>query len=304
MIILAIYKLNILKMYLLSGSSNQNLAKDVAIITKTQIIERTIHTFTDGEIKITLKNQNLASEHVTILQTISNSNQLIELCFLIDALKASGVKKISLIVPYLFYARQDTPKKGEAFVPSVIIKILENSGINDITYLDLHSNKVQNIFSIPNRELNITPLLTNIITKNCIIVAPDSGAAKRAKNVSAYFGLDLVHIEKNRSEKGKVFSKLEEHKVQNKNCFIIDDIIDSGNTLLETVKVLKNQGASSIKAFCTHGVLSNDHWLNLCDSDLDHLFITNSIDIEAKVKNFDKISIINLSSLISQFLEK
>jgi ribose-phosphate pyrophosphokinase len=291
-------------MYLLSGSTNSSLAKKVADLSGVPLLERDIENFMDGEIKILLKNYNLADKHITILQTLASSNHLMELCLLVDILKNSKVKKISVVIPYLFYTRQDKPKSGEAFSPKVVIKILEASGINDITFLDLHSTKIENLFSIPTKKLEVAPLLQGIITKDSILVAPDAGGTERAETIAQYFNLPLVHIEKTRLAKRKVSSKLEENNVFGKDCFIIDDIIDSGNTLCAAAKTLKDHGAKTVKAFCTHGVLSKDAWRNLDDSFLDHLFITNSLDVETKVQNISSISVINLAPLISQSLEK
>jgi ribose-phosphate pyrophosphokinase len=213
-------------------------------------------------------------------------------------------KKISLVIPYLFYTRQDKPKPGEAFSPKVIIKILETSGVNNITFLDLHSTRIESLFSISIQKLEIQTLLKDIVTKDLIIVAPDFGGIERSENIAKYFNLQLVHVDKTRLEAGKVSAKLQETNIQNKNCLIIDDIIDSGNTICEAARILKDHGAKTVKAFCTHGILSNDSLTNIATSHLDHLFITNSIDTAEKIRNIKKISVIDLAPLIAKSLGK
>lgn len=291
-------------MYLLSGSSNQSLTENISRITGIPLLERDIKTFMDGETKILIRNPStLQKKHITIIQTITNSAHLIELCLLVDSLKSSGISKISLIAPYLFYSRQDKPKPGEPFSPHVIIKIIESSGIADITFIDLHSKKVEELFTIPTKKLSTISLLTNIINKESVIVAPDKGGVERAEETAHYFNTSLVHITKERLEHGKVLSKLEEKEIHNKDCFIVDDIIDSGNTICEAAKTLKIHGARTVNSFCTHGILSKNALPNLKDSELDHLFITNSINMPQEIKDFDKISIIDLAPLISKTLK-
>ncbi|MBP9792161.1 MAG: ribose-phosphate pyrophosphokinase [Rickettsiales bacterium] len=290
-------------MRLLSGSSNQKLAQKIIELTGIKNLEREIYNFMDGEIKVSLQDDNLNRKHIIILQTLSSSNHLIELCLLIDALKNANAKKISLVIPYFFYTRQDKPKPGEAFSPKVIIKILETSGINDITFLDLHSTKIENLFSIPTKKLEINTMLKDIITKDSIIVAPDFGGIPRSENIAKNFNLELIHVDKIRLEAGKVSAKLQETNIKNKNCLIIDDIIDSGNTICETARILKDHGAQTVKAFCTHGVLSKDSLSNITNSYLDHLFITNSIDTEEKIRNVKKISVIDIAPLIAKSIE-
>lgn len=286
-------------MYILSGSSNESLAKEIASLTKAKLIDRNVERFSDGEIKILIKD-SVSNQNVTIVQTLSSSNHLLELLFLIEALKAQKVKKISVIIPYLFYSRQDNPKIGEPLSPKVIIKILEASGINEVICLDLHSKKILNLFSIPVKHMGTARLLENIIKPDYVIIAPDAGGVNRARNVAKHFNLPLVSIKKTRLKSGKVSSTLEINGLKDKDCFIIDDIIDSGNTICEAANVLVDKGAKTVQAFCTHALLSNKAIQNIENSKLDHLFITNSIDTSSKISK--KISVISIAPLISEYI--
>lgn len=291
-------------MHLLSGSSNLPLAKKLISLAKGQMIDREIKNFADKEIKVKLKDDKLKNQHITILETLSNSDQLIELCLLIDAAKNEGAKKISVIIPYLFYSRQDKPKTGEPFSPNVIIKILENSGIDHITCLDLHSEKVKNKFAIPVKHLGITKLLKEIIKEDFIVVAPDAGGTKRAEAVAQHYKLPLLHIEKKRLKDSKVIAKLEEEtNIKGKQCLLVDDIIDSGNTLCEAANTLHDHGVKSIQAFCTHAVLSGNAIENIEKSNIDKLFVTNSINPTTETTNCKKISIIDIATLIHESLK-
>ena len=291
-------------MHLLSGSSNLPLAEKIVSLSKGQMIGREIKNFVDKEIKVKLQNTDFKGKHITILETLSNSDQLIELCLLIDIIKQTNAKKISVIIPYLFYSRQDKPKTGEPFSPGVIINILENSGIDDVTCLDLHSDTVKNEFSIAINHLEITTLLTDIISNDLIIVAPDAGGTKRAEAVAKHYNLPLLHIDKQRLKDRKVKSILEEKTdIKDKNCLLIDDIIDSGNTLCEAAQTLHSHGAKKIQAFCTHGVLSSNALDTIKNSKLDKLFITNSINTRQEIKDCKKISVIDIAPLISSNLK-
>ncbi len=273
----AVYRLI---MQIISGSSNELLAKRIAKNTGYKLLNTKIGKFSDGELRIEVQDD--IEGDVMIVQSMSYpvNDRLLELLLLVDTAKRAGAKNIIGIIPYLAYSRQDrcTYKHGPISA-SLIIKLLEAAGLTKIITLDLHSKQLEAAFNIP--IINIDPI--NIFLpfykdkQNIAVVSPDIGAIARASSFSSLLGKDLVIIDKIRDANNECFMGEIVGNVKNKKCIIVDDIVDSGSTLCMAANLLKENGAANIDAYITHLVLSGDSKEKITSSPIDQIFISDSI---------------------------
>ena len=252
-------------MKILSGTSNQRLSKDISKQLKLKLINTNIKRFADGEIYIEI-NENIRGNSVFVIQSTSTpaNDNLMELLLCIDALRRSSAKNITAVIPYFGYARQDRKVAPRTSISAkVVSNLITNAGANRIVTVDLHAGQIQGFFDIPVDNLFTTPLFARYIkrkfkTKNLVCVSPDVGGVQRTRGLATKIKADLAIIDKRRPEPGKSEVMNIIGDVKGKNCIIVDDIIDSGGTIINAVEALKKEGAIDVFVFITHAVLSGE----------------------------------------------
>lgn len=275
-------------MKVIIGSNNlaQNIAKKMSAV----FVRATFKHFANQEIQVNIDGQ-IKNQEVIIIQSISNpfNNSLMELLLLANA--AKGASKITALIPYFAYSRQDRP--GEAF--NLIINILKTAGINKIITLDLHSNhlEVENI--------DPSPLWKNLFLdkKEYVAVSPDLGGKLRAEKFSKTIGCPTAVIKKTRNIDGECFMEKIIGEIKNKHCIIIDDIVDSAGTICKAAKLLIKNGALSVKACATHPVLSKNAMELIEKSPIEELYVSNSITNKTLTS---KIKVIDIENILVDYL--
>ena len=246
-------------MKILSGTSNQRLSKDISKQLKLKLINTNIKRFADGEIYIEI-NENIRGNSVFVIQSTSTpaNDNLMELLLCIDALRRSSAKNITAVIPYFGYARQDRKVAPRTSISAkVVSNLITNAGANRIVTVDLHAGQIQGFFDIPVDNLFTTPLFARYIkrkfkTKNLVCVSPDVGGVQRTRGLATKIKADLAIIDKRRPEPGKSEVMNIIGDVKGKNCIIVDDIIDSGGTIINAVEALKKEGAIDVFVFISY----------------------------------------------------
>lgn len=287
-------------MKIISGSSNRKLAEKIAKNLGLKLLDTKISRFGDSELKVQV-NDNIGDEVAIIQSTNAPVNDhLMELLLLADTVKRSGSRRIVAIVPYFGYSRQDrcTYKYGPISA-SLVIRMLEASGITEVITFDLHSQQLEGMFNIPVTNLSTESIFFPVLEhmKNIIIVSPDIGGISRARNYSSLMGADLAIINKSRDQNNQCAMSEIIGKVQGKNCIIVDDIVDGASTICLATDLLLAGGALTVEAVVTHGVLSGSAMEKIDNSKLSHLYISDTIDNKSKLKS-PKITVLPVHELI------
>lgn len=295
-------------MLIFSGNSNKPLAEKIVGNLGFKLGNLEITTFPDNENRVRVIDNVLGQDCVVIQSTgISPNLYYIELFFILDSLKRSGAKSITLVIPYLGYQRQDHIfREGEAVSLEVIIKILENLGVSKVISLDLHSVKIPELFHVPITHLSALSLFAEEIKKmnqkELILVSPDMGGIARIEKLSKLCGdLPFVSIVKDRDlDSGNIRSTKINGKLR-RIALIIDDVISTGETLIAAANLLQEEGAKEVYAFSTHGIFADSASENLQNSVIKKVIVSDTIEFP-KNKKFDKLEIISVSNLISGIL--
>ncbi len=291
-----------------SGSSCPQLAKSISQKSKIPLGNIEIGKFTDGEIDVFVKD-DVNNSNVFVVQSNSApvNDNIIELSLIADALKRSGVQKITAVIPYFGYSRKEKQSRpGEPISAKVIADLLVASGVNKVICLDLHADSIVGFFNVPVIYLSALEVLANRIKKekfsNPIIVSPDVGGVKRARNFANLLNYPLVVIEKRRDvgmrDKIEVLSMSGE--IKGDTAIIIDDVISTGSTIIESANALKAKGVRKIIVCATHGVLAGNAIANLAKSSINKLFITDSIEHKDESK---KIEVVSIADLMAKTLQ-
>ena len=298
-------------MKLLSGTSNKPLSKDIAKFLKSKLVHSSIRNFADGEIYIEL-NENIRGNSIFIIQSISSpaNDNLMELLLCIDALKRSSAKTITAVIPYFGYARQDRKVAPRTSISAkVVANLISNAGATRVVTVDLHAGQIQGFFDMPVDNLYTAPLFAKYIkkkfnAKKLICVSPDVGGVARTRALATRIKADLAIIDKRRPSPGKSEVMNIIGDVKNKTCIIVDDIIDSGGTIVNAAKALKSSGANEVYVFITHAVLSNNAEEKIKKSHIKKLIITDSIDNSQKIKKNKKIEVLSISPLMAEAIKR
>ena len=298
-------------MKILSGTSNTKLSKDISKKLRSKLVNTNIKRFADGEIYIEI-NENIRGNSVFVIQSTSTpaNDNLMELLLCLDALKRSSAKSITAVIPYFGYARQDRKVAPRTSISAkVVSNLISMAGANRVVTVDLHAGQIQGFFDIPVDNLFTTPLFARFIKKSfknkkLICVSPDVGGVQRTRGLATKLKTDLAIIDKRRPKPGKSQVMNLIGDVRGKTCLIVDDIIDSGGTIVNAAEVLKRKGATEIYVFITHGVLSGDASRKIKDSKIKKLFITDTIDNSKKIKNNNKIEVLSISSLMAEAIKR
>jgi ribose-phosphate pyrophosphokinase len=298
-------------MKVLAGTSNQKLCKDIARNLKLKLVNSNIKRFSDDEIYVEI-NENIRGNSIFVIQSTSNpaNDNLMELLICIDALKRSSAKNITAVIPYFGYARQDRKVVPRTAISAKLVSdLITNAGANRILSVDLHAGQIQGFFNIPVDNLFATPIFArhikkNVSTKNLICVAPDVGGVERTRALSRRINTSIAIIDKRRPAPGKSEVMNIVGDVKNKNCVIIDDIIDSGGTIVNAAKALKNKGAKEVFVYITHAVLSGEAVARIEKSQISKLITTDTIDNVKKIMKAKKIEVISIAPMISEAMKR
>jgi len=298
-------------MKVLAGTSNSKLCKAIAGQLKLKLVNSNIKRFADGEVYVEI-NENIRGNSIFVVQSTSNpaNDNLMELLICIDALRRSSAKNITAVIPYFGYARQDrkvVPRT--AITAKLVSNLITNAGANRILSVDLHAGQIQGFFDIPVDNLFGTPIFArhakkNIKDKNIICVAPDVGGVERARALGKLLDVGLAIIDKRRPTPGKSKVMNIIGNVKDKTCIIVDDIIDSGGTIVNAAKALKDRGAKDVYVYVTHGVLSGEAVQKIKKSLIKKLVITDSIDNITKVKRAQNIEVLTISNLMGEAIKR
>jgi ribose-phosphate pyrophosphokinase len=298
-------------MSIFSGSASKKLAEKIAKDLNLELSPVEIFVFPDGEKRIRIK-ENVVGKDCIIVQSASipPDENYMELFIMIDALKRSGAKSIKVVIPYLGYQRQDHIfRDGEAVSLEVIAEILTRVGMTELFSFDLHSPKIPDIFSIPVHHLSALPLFAEKIKKEfnlheIVLVSPDMGGIRRIKEIAEMLGnIPFATIEKNRDlASGKINDAGLDGDVREKIAIIVDDMISTGQTMVEAAELLVENGATKVVAFATHAVFAKDAGKLLQHSSIDRVVVSNTIDVPA-YNLFPKLEIISIAEVAAKALE-
>ena len=298
-------------MKILSGTSNLSLSKSISRQLRLKLVNTNIKSFADGEVYVEI-NENIRGNSVFVIQSTSTpaNDNLMELLLCIDALRRSSAKNITAVIPYFGYARQDRKVVPRTSISAKLVSnLITNAGASRIVTVDLHSGQIQGFFDIPVDNLFTTPLFAryikkNLKNKNLICVSPDVGGVQRTRGLATKINVDLAIIDKRRLQPGKSQVMRIIGNVQNKECIIVDDIIDSGGTIVNAVDALIREGAKSVYVFVTHAVLSGEAINKIKKSKINKLIITDSIDNTKKIKNVSKIQVLSIAPLMAEAIKR
>ena len=298
-------------MKVLSGTSNIKLSKEIEKKLKTKLINSSIRKFADGEIYIEI-NENIRGYSIFIIQSISSpaNDNLMELLLCIDALKRSSAKNITTVIPYFGYARQDRKVVPRTSISAKLVSnLITKAGADRVVTVDLHAGQIQGFFDIPVDNLFCTPIFArhikkNIKSKSIICVAPDVGGTERARALGKSLDVGLAIVDKRRSAPGKSQVMNVIGNVKDKTCIVVDDIIDSGGTIINSAKALKDRGAKEVYAYITHGVLSGEAVKKIQKSVIKKLVITDSIDNQIRVNKAKNIEVLTISNLMGEAIKR
>lgn len=296
-----------------SGNASKKLASEVAKELGAILGNATVDRFKDGEIHVVL-NENVRGKDVFVIQsTCPPADNLMELILLIDALKRSSAERVTAVLPYFGYARQDRRSKS-ARVPisaKVVANLLQAVGLDRILSVDIHAEQIQGFFDIPFDNAFATKIFLEYVRKNpkkyqnIKIVSPDMGGLVRARSVAKNLGVEIAVVDKRRPKPNiaEVMNIIGE--VDSKHCILVDDIMDTGGTMCQAAKALiEKGGAAKVTAFCVHPLLSGDVIKNIENSAIDELIVTDSIPLKPHAEECSKIKVITLAPLLAQIVEK
>ena len=298
-------------MKLLSGNSNKTLSLKISKFLKNKLVNSSIKNFSDGEIYVEI-HENIRGNSIFIIQSISSpaNDNLMELLLCIDALKRSSAKNITAVIPYFGYARQDRKVVPRTSISAKMVSnLITKAGADRVVTLDLHSGQIQGFFDIPVDNLFATPIFARHIkkkikTNNLICVAPDVGGTARARALGKMLNIGLAIVDKRRPTPGKSQVMNVIGNVNNKTCIIVDDIIDSGGTIVNAAKILKEKGAKDVHVYASHGVLSGGAVDKIKNSKIKNLVITDTIDNSKKVQKVKNIEILSISNLVGEAIKR
>lgn len=290
-----------------SGSANLEFAKQISKYLSLPLSDAGVKRFSDGEISVQI-DESVRGKDVFIIQSTcapANDN-LMELLILTDALRRSSANSITAIIPYFGYARQD--RKANPRVPisaKLVADLIEAAGIDRVATIDLHAGQIQGFFNIPVDNLYGSIVFNDYIKskhlKNAVVGSPDIGGIARARSVAKKLGLDIIIVDKRREKanESEVMNIIGD--VNGKDVVLVDDIIDTAGTIVKAAKALKEKGANSVMACCTHAVLSGEAYERIAKGDLDELVITDTIPLK---KEHEKIKVLSVAPIFAEVIRR
>ncbi|MDA8095708.1 MAG: ribose-phosphate pyrophosphokinase [Betaproteobacteria bacterium] len=294
-------------MMVFTGNANPKLAEDVVRHLNIHLGRATVGRFSDGEVLVELL-ENVRGKDVFVLQSTSTptNDSLMEVIIMVDALRRASAGRITAAVPYFGYARQDRrPRSARvAITAKVVANMLATAGVDRLLTMDLHSDQIQGFFDIPVDNIYAAPILLGDVwkrdIKNLVVVSPDVGGVVRARALAKRLEAELAIIDKRRPRPNiaKVMHIIGD--VAGRTCVIMDDLVDTANTLCEAAAALKAQGAESVLAYCTHPVLSGKAIERIENSELDELVVTDTIPLREDAKACRRIRQLSVAELLAE----
>jgi ribose-phosphate pyrophosphokinase len=294
-----------------TGNANKDLAKKVASNLGLKLGEATVGSFSDGETMLELL-ENVRGKDVFILQSTSfpTNDNLMEIMVMVDALRRSSAARITAAIPYLGYSRQDRrPRSARvAITAKVVANMLTGVGVDRLLTMDLHSDQIQGFFEIPVDNIYATPVLLEDLKKqsyeDAVIVSPDVGGVVRARAMAKILGSDLAIIDKRRPKPNvsEVMNIIGD--VNGRTCIIVDDIVDTANTLCEAALALKKKGAEKVVAYATHPIFSGKAIESIQSSELDEIVITDTITLEKNALGCEKIRQLSVAKILAETIKR
>jgi ribose-phosphate pyrophosphokinase len=299
-------------MKLLAGNSNSRLSTAIARVLDLPLTKANIRRFADNEVFVVIE-ENVRGEDVFVVQSTSYpaNDNLMELLICIDALARASARRITAVMPYFGYARQDRKTGGRTPISAKLVaNLITRAGADRVLTMDMHSGQIQGFFDIPTDNLLATPLMAGDIRQRernvgeLMIVSPDVGGVARARSLAERLNADLAIVDKRRSGPGvsEVMNIIGD--VKDRRCVMFDDIVDSGGTLCNAAEALIKAGASSVSAYVTHGVLSGGAVERVANSVLTELVTTDSIEATDAVAACAKIRQVSCASLIGEAIRR
>ena len=297
---------------LFTGNANPALAQEIATHLGIELGRAKVGRFSDGEVDIEVE-QNVRARDIFVVQpTCAPTNEnLMELCIMVDALKRASARRVTAVIPYFGYARQDRrPRSTRVPISAkVVANMLEAVGVERLLTMDLHADQIQGFFDIPVDNIYASPvLLADLQSKrysDLVVVSPDVGGVVRARALAKQLGCDLAIIDKRRPKANvsEVMHVIGE--IEGRNCVIMDDMIDTAGTLVKAAEVLKERGAKNVYAYCTHPIFSGPAIERLSKgSALDEVVVTNTIPLSPAAAGCGKIRQLNVAPLIAETIHR
>ena len=294
-----------------TGNANPELAREVVAHLGIGLGRALVSTFSDGEVNVEIMEHVRASDVFVIQPTCApSSKHLMELLVMIDALKRSSAERVTAVIPYYGYARQDRrPRTARvAITAKLVADMIGVAGADRVVTMDLHADQIQGFFDVPVDNIYAAPVLNSELWRqqpeNLLVVSPDVGGVVRARAMAKQLGAELAIIDKRRpkANEAKVMHII--GSVDNHTCVLMDDMVDTANTLCEAASALKDAGAKQVTACCTHPVLSGSAVERITESDLDEVVVTNSIPLNEEAAACDKIRQISISELLAESIRR
>ncbi|MBB4167883.1 MULTISPECIES: ribose-phosphate pyrophosphokinase [unclassified Rhizobium] len=298
-------------MKVFAGNSNRHLAEAICNYLNVPLGKASVRRFADQEIFVEVQ-ENVRGEDVFVVQSTSfpTNDHLMELLIMIDAMRRSSARRITAVLPYFGYARQDRRASGRTPISAKLVaNLITEAGADRVLTLDLHAGQIQGFFDIPTDNLYAIPVLTRDIKakhdiSNVMVVSPDVGGVVRARALAKRLDCLLAIVDKRRDRPGESEVMNIIGEVEGKDCLLIDDIVDSGGTLCNAADALLAQGAASVTAYITHGVLSGGAVTRITSSKLRELVITDSIQPTTAVQSAHNIRVVSTASLIGEAINR
>ena len=302
--------INSSELKIFSGSAHPSLSTEIAEVLGVPLGRACLKRFSDGEVSFQI-DENIRGTDVFVIQPTSTpvDENLIELCIMIDAFRRSSAARITAVIPYYGYARQDRKDKPRVPISAKLVaNLLGAAGTNRVLTMDLHKAQIQGFFDIPVDHLFAAPVFIDHLTrledtKGLTIVSPDAGGVERARAYAKRLGADLAIIDKRRAADGHAEVMHVVGEVKDRVCIIQDDIVDTAGTLQQASKALRDNGASSVVACAVHGVLSGPALERIEDSALEQLIVTNTIPLRPELEKSEKIHVLSVAQLLGRAIQ-
>lgn len=298
---------------LLTCNSNPQLAHDIGNILNVPVTETVVKCFADKEIFVEVQ-ENVRGKDVFIVQPTSfpTNDNIMELLVALDTLRRASARRITAVIPYYGYARQDRKTAPRTPISAKLVAdLISTAGADRVLTMDLHAGQIQGFFNIPTDNLLAAPVFAKDIAEryqddkdNLLVVSPDVGGVVRARNLAARLGTTIAIIDKRRPEAGKSEVMNIIGEVSGKKCILIDDIVDSGGTLCNAAQALMDAGALEVSAYISHGVLSGEASKRIKNSALKELVITDSIQATEAIKNTHNIRVHTIAPLLAEAVRR
>ena len=299
------------RMRIFTGNANPNLAQAVCRHLNISLGRCEVGRFSDGEVMVELM-ENVRGRDVFVLQStcVPTNDNLMEIMVMVDALKRASAARITAAIPYFGYARQDRrPRSARvAITAKVVADMLSTVGVDRVMVMDLHADQIQGFFNIPVDNIYATPILLGDLWKrdyqNLIVVSPDVGGVVRARAIAERLDSDLAIIDKRRPKANvsEVMNIIGD--VEGRTCVIMDDMVDTANTLCKAATALKERGALKVVAYCTHPVLSGGAVGRIAESDLDELVVTDTIPLSAEAQALPRVRQLSCAQLLAETMTR